>query len=247
MECVFFSSSTKELLMYNLSKAILLTAGLIAGSAQALVIDFTDADQWSVSGHTKTVSYDDLDVTLTAYGSKGYGTLTSTPYNGNNCGSYGGAGLDCETDGIGIDDDEVTANNEYLSVDFSHAVNISSITLLDLFAKEQSDPYPEEALVISYYASGDHNLGIWEGTALDDRTGFLTATIGNAKQLSSPHIFTGVSSVTFGASSYFNNPVFSDFSLAAIELASPVSEPGSAVLLGVGLLSLVRLRRRRRA
>ena len=237
--------------MFKVINLALFSAALSAGSAQALVIDFTDNDLWAVSSKTnsKTVSYGDLDVTITAYkegryGNVYYSELNNTPYDGQTpCSDFGGAGLDCETDGVGIGryDDEV-GKREWLTVSFSQAVDIASVTFLDLFAYSGSDPSPEGAEVYSLDSTGDLQLGKWHGTAKDDRTGFFSATDSNG-QVSDLGIFDDVTALFFTAGCGWCN-CFSDYSVAAIELVQQeVPEPGNWALLGMGLLSLVAARR----
>ncbi|WP_320822057.1 PEP-CTERM sorting domain-containing protein [Reinekea sp.] len=230
--------------MLSYAKGWLAASALIvvASAAQATLIDFTDADQWSASGTPRTVSYGDLDVTLTAYNLFSQQVpFTNTPYDGQApCADYGGQGLQCETDGIGIGDDEVTSSVELLKVVFSSAVDIKSITLLDLFGSSPDDPIAEQATIgsdLNYL-----NYGIWEGIADNDHTGFLTATLDNALDSASAGLFTGVTSLFLGAHPFLGNPHNSDFALAAIELVD-VPEPGTLLLFGMGLLSMLSLRR----
>jgi len=230
--------------MLSYAKGWLAASALIvaASAAQATLIDFTDADQWTASGTPHTVSYGDLDVTLIAYNLFGQQVpFTNTPYDGQApCADFGGQGLQCETDGIGIGDDEVSSGVELLRVIFSSAVNIKSVTLLDLFSSSPDDPFGEQASIasdVNYL-----NYGIWEGIADNDHTGFLTATADNALDSTSSGLFTGVTNLYLGAHPFLGNPHHSDFALAAIELVD-VPEPGTLLLFGMGLLSMVGLRR----
>jgi hypothetical protein len=233
--------------MSKLTNAFLIASALIVGAAQATVIDFTDADLWSTSGTPRTESYGDLDVTLIAYDR--YGTMvpfTNTTYDGKKpCESYGGLGLACERDGIGIGDDEVSFGIEMLQVSFSSAVDIKSITLLDLFAYSGSDPYAEQAVIGLGPLTASPSYGVWEGTADNDRTGFFTADLDNAIDLTNSSMFDDVTTLYFGSHGAFGSPRFSDFALAAIEIID-VPEPGSFALLGIGLISLYGARRQQK-
>jgi hypothetical protein len=225
----------------------LIAASLAFGTAQATVIDFTDADKWGASGTPRTESYGDLDVTLIAYDK--FGSMvpfTNTSYDGKKpCESYGGLGLDCELDGIGIRDDEVSFGVEMLQVSFSSAVDIKAITLLDLFAYSGSDPFAEQAVIGLGPLTASPSYGVWEGTANNDRTGFFTADLGNATDLTDINLFNDVTTLYFGSHGYFGSPSFSDFALAAIEIVD-VPEPGSFALFGIGIISLYGARRQQK-
>jgi len=232
--------------MFKLGKAILVTGALtLAATAQATLIDFTDADQWSKGGTPRTESYGDLDVTLIAWDKYGNQVpFTNTRYDGNKpCADFGGQGLQCETDGVGIGDDEVTFEIEMLQVVFSEAVDIKAITLLDLFYRTGSDPIAEQATIGTDPIG--LNYGIWEGTANNDRTGFFKATVDNAITTQGSALFNDVTSLYFGAHSHLGNPRYSDFALAAIELVD-VPEPSTIALFGLGLVSLFGARRQQK-
>jgi len=219
--------------------AAALTFGM-AVPAQAALIDFTDGG-WS---STNPRNFGSLTVTLTAFDDTNTAVnFTETVFDGDpgQCGP-----LACESDGIGIGDDEVTFGTggktdvERLLVEFSKSVNISSIILLDLFGADSSTDTPAEVVQMQFNGSGAG--GGWSGTA-PDTTGFFTATSGNADKLSDPNAFFGVSQIEFFAdTAQLSSPDNTDFALAAIN----VPEPGILALFGLGLLGLVGSAGRRR-
>ena len=219
-----------RLKLIGLAAATGVAAFAFAGTpAQALVIDFTDISVWGVGNiiappnldnQVGTASYlypDSLTVTLTATG----GNLTF-----NVPGSCGTAGfLACDGDGIGINDDEISgvlSAGESLLVEFSHAVSVYTVSLLDLFARDLDN----EIAIMQF--DGSTSTFAAAGIAPDDHVGFLQVT---------PNIGT-VTSILFTAPD-----ATSDFALAALEInvdviSQQVPEPMTASLFGLGLLSL---------
>ena len=204
-----------------------------ATPAQALVIDFTDNSVWgagniiatpNLDNQTATASYtypDNLTVTLTATG----GNLTF-----NVPGSCGSATfLACDGDGIGISDDEISGvlgAGESLLVEFSRAIGIYSISLLDLFG-HSGDP---ESAQLQF--SGNGASYTVAGTAEADGVGYYQiamASLAHQGDLTSI-LFTSPNET-------------SDFALAALEIGVDadtlsIPEPMTVALFGFGLLSL---------
>lgn len=122
-------------------------------------------------------------------------------------------------DGFGIGDDEVSAGLQSLTVDFSPAVNIVSVFLLDLFNGE----------IATLNVGGDFNGSNVAG-------GFLDILLNQT-----------LSSITFTANAggAINN---NDFAIAGFEVAA-VPLPAALPLLGAGFAALgfVGWRRKRRA
>ncbi len=194
----------------------------LTATAHADIIDFTTGG-WE-SGVEQDVA--GLGVTVEAVG----GSLTEQTYDGGNRHDCYASGLICETDGLGIRDDEVTfGGSEELIVSFSRPVDIIELIFLDLFARSGSDSTPE-IVGFTVYSSGAS--GFYTGTASYDGIGFFAGS----------DVFGSVTSIRF----YAMEPTNSDFALAGIRTAS-VPEPGTLGLLGLGLLGLGYARRRKAA
>lgn len=230
-----------------LGGAVLLLGAAVP--AEAALIDFTDGG-WTLSNPRDiggvTVTLEAYDTTNSLVG------FTETPFDGE-AAQCGPLGLTCESDGIGIFDDEVSFGEgkkedvERLLVRFSRPVDIVSVILLDLFA--QGSPTDDPSELAQFQVNGDGGAGGgFTGTATD-RTGFFVGTAANADPISDPNAFIGVQQIELFTDTFrLGDPenANSDFALAAINTTS-VPEPGILGLIGAGLLGLGFAARRRRA
>jgi hypothetical protein len=217
----------KKLFLMGFASAITLFAAV--GSANAVVIDFTDASLVP-SGTTLNGSAGGISWTLTAVSG---GNLNNTEnQNGSTCGSLG---LLCQRDGIGIGDDEITSistsSGQVLQLTFtSGPVNVSQLMFLDLFS-------PEEAFVGT------------DGTNYPFQfLGLEASGVGLSGQLSADT--TGIAQLQNITTIYFTawlphvDDNTNDYALAGLNVTA-VPEPPTLALLGAALLAFAYLRFRK--
>ena len=206
--------------------SILLATFAFSISAHATLIDFTDSSWSSISGTTSYSKYVDTIGTINLSSVGGSFTFNSSSWEQNGCAdSAGGSLLECNGDGIGINDDEIhQGGQEIITVSFLDGpVNINNIYLLDLFIEGGG---AEVALISSNGTTTEYTS---ESSAIGGfyDTGFYGSNITSI-------IFEG------------NLDAFSDYALAGIEI-SPVPIPGAAILFGSALLGFFGFKRRRTA
>ena len=178
----------------------------VGSTAFALSIDFTDGSWDAAQGLTSFTTHpSNIDVFATG------GTLTVN-YVGGPSGDNSG------TDGLGINDDEVTQGGiEQLRLAFSTPITLNTVRITDLFLNEGPSGQPEVGM---YSLNGGAFTSF---TSVGAANGALTL---NFFQQS------GISSIVFKAPS----DSWSDFSVKGLNYSVP--EPTTLLLLGAGLVGL---------
>jgi hypothetical protein len=239
---------TPEVIAMSARFVVALTLGVSAAllgparSAEAILIDFTNAAAWAGANGTTIYSsptlFDGVTVTVTSQGPSGLLTFNSGGDVNPTCGAI--TGLSCGGDGLGVSDDEVTVgaglldpNLERLYVYFNAPVNVNSIGFLDLFGRNSltGDTAAETARWI-VLASGEE--GSLTGTDTTTRLGYATTATN----------YSNVTALLF----YAAGPTSSantDFALASLDVSrSSIPEPATLMLLGLGLVTASFVRRR---
>lgn len=229
-------------------KSILTAATLLLSvSANATLIDFTDRAKWLADGSSASVTYGDLTVTVLAYDKNGQRTNFNAEqdFDGQSPCTLPGIGtLVCDSDGLGIGDDEITFGSggmyevERIRVKFSRPVDLSAVVFLDLFAKGSPSDNPTE-IAQSVWTNGSN---VWSGTATDT-TGFFVATAMNG-DLQGVRPFNDVNEISFFADTAgAASPANTDFALAAIVIDVPAP---SALFLMIAAIAGLQVRRKLR-
>lgn len=202
-----------------------------AAPANAAIIDFTLSNWLGAGSFSQTIDGNLITVSSLTLG----GVLNSDSVSDPGAAPCTLTEVSCQTDGIGINDDEV-GGVQILRVSFGTAVNIFQIGFLDLFT-----PSLENIETASWTTDQSHS-GSLPGDGSNDN-GFAGVTF-----LSDGLV--GVSFIDFFVDS-INSNSNSDFALAYINVGestaiNEVPLPASAYLFGTALLAMGALGRRRR-
>jgi hypothetical protein len=209
----------------------------LMGSAHAapIFVDFTDQSLVNADGSTNPI--------VVALGGGLEMTVTGTPSGVNNseggdsaCAGAGNFGISdpvfaCDTDGLGIGDDEITTDvveNQSVTISFNQAVGLTSAFFLDFFRESNSDLEPEQAEV-SINGGPAVNFSAFE--VFPQNGGFFIAGLPA----------TNVTSIVFDALPGNDDRGRGDFALAGLRINSnpniigEVPVPGAALLFGTAL------------
>ena len=202
--------------------------------AALIAFDFTDRDVFGDLNRKTSfgpITIDGFEISLSASGRM----TTNTGRDRRGCarGNPGTQNLACDGDGLGVGDDEISANGEWLSLTLNWLgiYTINSVEFLDLFTPEGGRPE---------YAQYEINDGGLNNVASQGLTGgYVFEPIGS--------IVSGLTTIDFSTS--LNRR--SDFALARIVVETQdrraVPEPGILAILAAGLLISWALVGRRRA
>ena len=197
--------------------AVAAAVTLVAGVANAALIDFTNAGAY---GNGNLVISPANVITGTAAG--GFTAVgTGGSFNISEAGPGAVGPLAGDNDGLGINDDEITNPNQSLTITFNQTVTLTNLYFLDHFAPEVvtvTNGTSESFASTIVYGPGGIGFTSW-ATSLTGTT--FTFTVENANEIGRP-----------------------DFALAGIQTA-PIPLPAGVVLLGGALAGLGLARRRK--
>ena len=215
-------------------------AKMATSSAVALVIG-------AVSASAATIDFTDNSVS-TGPGTEGGGwTLSGNPEfpNTNEAGPGAVGGLVGDNDGLGIKNDEISGDNQYVTITFNKIVKLTGFKTLDLYISNLNSDNYETALVSVGSVPGSPAADFL--TAVEIVGGGLPgyASASTSLKGSSFTFFVGPADPGVGSGGTGNDDRGQrDYALASVEI-SAVPLPAGMVLFGTALGGLGLMRRRK--
>lgn len=223
-----------------------ITAAAAAGQSEAALLDLTNRSVFN-GAPASGAWIMNVDGSGTNVYVESTGGATNTNENGPNASrcpsSYG---LSCQSDGIGINDDEIThGTRESVTLTFSESVNLVSVAFLDLFKRRHNSTNSadiEKAVTEIWQADGfggfnlASTLTTWAET--HNGAGFATETLGSPMR---------VDRLVF-RSTEGRDDQSSDFALAGLKFEQagmPMPIPGAMPLFLAASFGFAAARRRR--
>ncbi len=221
----------------SLISAPIIAFAALCTTSNAATLDFTIDPYIGSAGFFAGTTY-----SITAFG----GTLDNSQLqDGNTC-----VGLDCTTDGLGVDtggdwddDDEISSYDDgeeffaqSITVTFGTAVNITELYFLDLFTDDEGTGEAEVARV-SYNETHSDFLADAGQVRFDGSSGYFAALALNI--VTDELVFTVFNGGAQGRG-------YGDYALAAITGVSAVPLPPALLMFGAALGGMGVLARRKK-
>jgi len=207
----------------------------LAGSAMAWSIDFRDTSYSGAQGET-SFSHTGDGLTLDAFPGGAYLTW----------GSNDGIGVG----GVAYEPDEIELD-EILNITFDNSVLLSEIFLTDLFYEQRQEQWYEEIGAVQFMfddgsLSGVFNFSQTDHTMLPDPASNGEYVIDVASLVGPGALIKKVGLAGLGYETVENIRQDHEFSVAGLNISDAIiPEPGTLLLLGIGLLGLFALARTR--
>jgi hypothetical protein len=155
-----------------------------------------------------------------------------------------------DSDGIGVDDDEIRETGQEIKIEFNQSVYLHEIEVLDLFYEQnnerQTSIVPEGYFEVGYYKTNGIEVPFYALNQDISLIGTQGVSPGLYGQLIKEVPNLLIDEIIF--SSYEqqlegNN----DYAIANLTVSSAVPEPGITMLLGFGFLGMIGFRFRKKA